>query len=469
MCGRFNRGGRLCGGCKIGYRPLVYSYDLRCRECSASESKQNWVKYTLVAFVSLTVFCVFVILSKFNANTPALHIVILGGQMLTAPVLMRYLMAQYDNTLFRLVAGLLGVWNLDFFRSFYPDMCLNVTVLNALFLDYSIAFYPLFLIFLIYVCCELHSKGYRVVVFAWSPFRKCFLLVKEQWNIKSSLIDVIATFILLAYNKILAVNFDLLVYTRPFNETGSYIGTYLYYDTTIDYFSKEHLPYGITAILILLIFNIFPFLLLFFYPMRCFQRALNHFGFSHLALHTFVDSFTGCYKDGTEPGTRDCRYFASLLLLIRILSYVSLCITKNQFVSVLCDSVLTIAIILYVLFEPYKQQFNTYNKIAVILLVAGLSLLHTSFGFLMSQVMFIQETKYSIIIGVVLAAIPACYVLGTVLHWLWKHSPCKDRPCQRRIQKVLERASSNSTDHLLSAQDERGNQPLLIHQCQATY
>ena len=152
MCGRFNRGGRLCGGCKTGYSPLVYSYDLHCRACSASESKQNWVKYTLVAFVPLTVFCVFVILSKFNANTPALHIIVLGGQMLTAPILMRYLMAQYDNTLFRLVAGLLGVWNLDFFRSFYPDMCLNLTLLNALLLDYVIDFYPLFLIFLIYMC-----------------------------------------------------------------------------------------------------------------------------------------------------------------------------------------------------------------------------------------------------------------------------------------------------------------------------
>ena len=57
-------------------------------------------------------------------------------------------------------------------------------------------------------------------------------------------------------------------------------------------------------------------LLLLFYPMKWFQKCLNCLRLSHVALHTFVDSFAGCYKDGTEPGTRDCRYFAALYLLV---------------------------------------------------------------------------------------------------------------------------------------------------------
>ena len=35
-------------------------------------------------------------------------------------------------------------------------------------------------------------------------------------------------------------------------------------------------------------------------------------------LHAFMDAFQGCYKDGTN-GTRDCRYFAGLQLVLRLL------------------------------------------------------------------------------------------------------------------------------------------------------
>ena len=35
-------------------------------------------------------------------------------------------------------------------------------------------------------------------------------------------------------------------------------------------------------------------------------------------LHVFMDSFQGCYKDGTEPGTRDCRWFSAVPFIIRI-------------------------------------------------------------------------------------------------------------------------------------------------------
>ena len=82
----------------------------------------------------------------------------------------------------------------------------------------------------------------------------------------------------------------------------------------IGFFSRDHLPYGVLALVILTLSNILPLLLLTFYPMRCFQKCLNCCKLSHniIALHTFVDSFAGCYKDGTEPETRDCCYFAGL-------------------------------------------------------------------------------------------------------------------------------------------------------------
>ena len=37
-----------------------------------------------------------------------------------------------------------------------------------------------------------------------------------------------------------------------------------------------------------------------------------------LALHAFADVFKGCYRNGTN-GTKDCRYFAGLYLVLRVL------------------------------------------------------------------------------------------------------------------------------------------------------
>ena len=50
MCGElFNRTGTLCGECKDGHYPLVYSFDMNCVECPDGNS--NWWKFLLVAFL----------------------------------------------------------------------------------------------------------------------------------------------------------------------------------------------------------------------------------------------------------------------------------------------------------------------------------------------------------------------------------------------------------------------------------
>lgn len=67
-CGRLNRDGQLCGRCKEGYYPPVYSLDVRCMKCSSS--KYAWMKYIGVAFVPLTVFFLFVMYFQISATSP---------------------------------------------------------------------------------------------------------------------------------------------------------------------------------------------------------------------------------------------------------------------------------------------------------------------------------------------------------------------------------------------------------------
>ena len=363
VCDRFQREGRLCGKCKKGYSPLVYTYKLSCANCS--NSRFNEIKFIGAAFVPLTVFYLFVLSFKFNANSPALQAYIVGAQMIGAPVVCRLVIAQYGSPIYiGLIVTLLGIWNLDFFRLLYDGICLPLSSLSALSLDYAIAFYPLLLIFLTYIATELHARGFRIIRILWSPLRQVF---RHKWDNKSSLIDVMATFMLLTYNKILSVSFDLLVSTQPFNLNGTVTGKYLLYDATIVYFGPTHLPFAITAIIFLLVFIIMPFLLLIFYPMKWFQTCLNQLKLGHnIALHTFVESFIGYYKDGTEPGTKDCRYFAGLFLLLRMLFYTALAVTKNiSFMIIFCSGC-TFFTILFVMCMPYKAQYSIYNSTTVI-------------------------------------------------------------------------------------------------------
>ena len=127
-----------------------------------------------------------------------------------------------------------------------------------------------------------------------------------------------ATTFLLTNVKFQSVSFDLLtpVVVYHLNATGNW--TYsirLFYDPTVPYFGSRHLPYAIVGVIIVLLFAILPVLLLVLYPFRCFQKLLNQFPFRWYILHTFVDLFYGSYKDGTQPGTRDYRWFHSFPLL----------------------------------------------------------------------------------------------------------------------------------------------------------
>ena len=107
-----------------------------------------------------------------------------------------------------------GVWNLDFFRTLLPKTCLKITTLTTLALDFAVAIYPLVLVIFTYILIELHTRGYRLVMWLWRPFHKCFVCFNRAWDIQSSFIKAFATFLLLSYVKLRNVTFDLIVYVR---------------------------------------------------------------------------------------------------------------------------------------------------------------------------------------------------------------------------------------------------------------
>jgi len=92
----------------------------------------------------------------------------------------------------------------------------------------------------------------------------------------------------------------------------------MYYDSTVQSYSEDHLPFVGLSICVGLLFIVFPTLLLILYPTRILRKRISHCRFRRWhALHTFMESFQGQHKDGTN-GSKDFRTVSALYLLFRI-------------------------------------------------------------------------------------------------------------------------------------------------------
>lgn len=450
-CAPLNRTGRLCGACSENHYPLVYSYKLNCILCDGS--KLNWLIYTARAFIPLTLFYLFVVLFKFNAYYPSVHACILFCQLLSSPPLVRAwhreLQGSKMETPFNIITTLHGVWNLDFFLAIYPDICLRIEPLQGLSLDYAIAFYPLLLILVTYMLSDLHSKGYRLITFVWSPFQRIFLKIRKKWEIKSSMINVFTTFLFLSYNKILSVSFDLLVFVRPYTSNGHYAERFLFYDATLRYFGPQHRLYGAMAIIIYLLFAFLPFLLLFLYPMKCFQRCLNHFRLSSIILHSFADSVTGYYTDGIEPGTRDYRYFAAILLFLPKLLYLSYAITLNIYYYILGGFVVGCFCLMLTMCQPYKEIYKHYRKVTIVIFILVMLMHFMVIGVNFAQIKMYQAYDVSLYALTFILFIPTLYLTVVALKWLHKQKFCRLK-CQ-----AMKKPKKHSSNSLITAFETR--------------
>lgn len=417
MCYRFHREGQLCGACREDHNPQIYTFDFSCKRCS--NSGNNWIRLISLAFGPITLFYIFAVLFKFNANSPKIHAYVLVAHLIYSPQIVRFYSVQYHRTFVdKVFIFTYGIWNFDFLSVFDSKLCTPLTTLQALALGYVTPCYALLLMIVTYTIIELHSKGCKVMVLLSSIFKKCAHRLNMPSNDKSSIIDVFATFLLLSYNRILSTHVDLLLYVEPFDLTGTKIGKYLYYDPTVKYFGREHLPYGILAVFIFILCSLLPLLLLFFYPMKCFQKCLNRLKLNWYGLCIFVDSFAGCYKDGTEPGTRDCRYFAALFLLLRISTYVVLSILPPTYAIAINGILMMLFMALFIACQPYKARFAAYNWITGIMLALTSATYMALLGVLLSQIKTLSYTRFSLLVLFMVMFIPQLYIYAITLRWL---------------------------------------------------
>ena len=364
-CTPFHRTGLLCGDCEEGYSPLVLSYNLSCVKCP--DGHKNWWKFILAGFVPLTLFYFFILFFSINITSSYLHGVVWFCQCISIPAFARSTLlglimegSMWQQKVLKAFSMFLTVWNLDFFYTLIPDICLNISTVQTLALEYLIALYPYVLIMLTYFIIQLHDKNFMPIVIAWRPFKKALTVFRMSWDVHTSVIDSFATFFFLSYMKIVSISADLLIPTT-INQLGSNESKLgLYYSPTVAYFGDQHLPYAILAIVILIIFVFIPTITIILYPFKLFQKFLALFPFNWHFLHAFIDSIQGCYKDGTEPGTYDCRWFSAVILIHRPVQFIIYGLTLSSMFYIYTAIILTLLLIMMINIEPFKKVTFKY-------------------------------------------------------------------------------------------------------------
>ena len=373
MCGLFNRQGLLCSSCLPGYGVSVYSYGFPCTKCNEHHFGVLW--YLLLEFAPITLFYIIVLLFRIRATAaPLTGLVFFSHNILN---LMRGRVALYTSlaystnaftyTLLQIGLFLCSIWNLDFFRFLVPPFCVRESIGNiyAVVLEYVSALYPLLLVLITFFIIELHARNVRLIVWLYKPFHICFVHFRRTWDIKRSIINAFSTFLLLSYSKAIVVSFRLLYRTSVFNIDGEKISTLLQFDPKITYFGREHAPFAVMAVIIIIML-VLPIVLLVLYPMRLFQKCIGRCQCraTH-TVHMFVDTYQGCLKDGTN-GTRDYRAVSAIYLILR---FILLSLYTQSTEILLSGLTLIIFGIIFMLltvllgtFKPYKANYMTYTE-----------------------------------------------------------------------------------------------------------
>ena len=437
MCGPFNRQGLLCSSCRPGYGISVYSFGYPCAKCF--NRGLGIFAYLVLELVPVTALYVVILFFRIRATAaPLAGLVLFSHLVINAMrgrialfVSLAFATNTFTQALFQMLLFLCGLWNLDFFRYMVPPFCFseNIENIHAVVLEYVSGLYPQFLVFVTIVAIKLHACNVRPVVWLGKPFYKCFSQFRKTWDIQRSAISAFSTFLLLSYTKTIYVSFGLLYKTYVYNINGTVISTPLRVDPRINQLWGTHAPLVLMAITVIVVFGFLPVLLLTIYPTRLFQKFIGRFRCRSIhAVHVFVDTYQGCFKDGTN-GTRDYRAVSAVYLVLRFTLF-ALYIKRDTPVSsgitlIVFGIVFMLFSLLLAILKPYKEDYVTHCEAATLFILGIASLFAYMWLFINIQSLFFATTLVIICLLPHFALI--CYIVyelfrgRAILHWIKSH------------------------------------------------
>ena len=367
-----------------------------------------------MAYIPLFVFVALLIAFRISVNSAPLLGYILVAQTCTFPFQVRLAVGMieaghtetYQTVGLHILISNYAIWNLDFFRTVIPSFCLGPhwKFAEIACLDYIIAAYPCVLILLTYATIELYSRGYRLVCW-WRPFHWFLSRLKNEMNIKIPLVGAFGTFFSLSYAKTLNTTFDILAIAQTWNKSGTVTGYVSYY------YAGRPKPLFITiGITMFIIFNLFPIALLFFFS---FKPTPNPDDPTEGFFRPLINCLLAPYKDGRN-GTRNCRWFSVVYLLVRILIVAGFLCSPNIFFQLLAVIIFLCLGVLVVVVKPYKS--DTYNTVDTVF-VFSLSICYMSvLSFYYSHFFSPASVDVAVWFMQITCTVPTICLLGLIGH-----------------------------------------------------
>ena len=412
MCGPMYRKSQLCSECIDGFGLSATSVLFTCSNCTHFSLTYGIPLYILIEIIPLTVLYLIILIFRINLTSSPMTCFILYSHSIMNTIIidLEYPITEilFQTKYFRtFIIALYGMWNLDFFKYILPPFCLSTHLKQthiALF-GYISVVYPLCLITITLVCVELHGCNFRPIMWLWRPLHKVFVKIRKEWDVKSDMIDVFATFLLLSCSKLMYQSV-LLTHCPAVMKADSKSG-----DVSIAFVagnnltspcgSIQYLAFAIPSSLILCL-ALLLILLLILYPFKWFRecccfskcRFLNR-----TSVNIFVEKFHSCYRNGLDGG-RDMRSFSGLYFALRILLPLFF-ITRRLLPQWSYEGILfSSAAILIALVRPYKKIYmNVLDTLLLSLLAMNCHLLSISSNY--SAIRGIEVFTISLIPGVI--------------------------------------------------------------------
>ena len=325
ICGPYKRKGLLCGRCIDGYGPPVYSFGMKCVNCSKYSTPYAICLYLLLECIPITVFFICAVTFRLN---------IMAGPLLGYAIfcqtyafgVQRY-MYIYLHIISHVSAPLQvlldcsmmlsAIWILQFLKFVVPAICISekLTGIQVQMLGLVTPIYLIVLVILTCTLMELHARNYRIVTIVWKPFSMVLTKMNVVLSTKDAIIHAFSTSILLSAYTLNYIMITTITHNPVSSSDGTFYNYLVFCDPTITWFSHKHIVYLLIAVVPYVLLVVIPSLLLCVYPMRIYGFLSQYISArKQLAITAFVEALHNCFKDGLS-GTRDYRSLAGLSIV----------------------------------------------------------------------------------------------------------------------------------------------------------
>ena len=434
FCSHQNRKGTICGECKDGYSISSRS---TCIQCDNGTAKGIFL-FILYECLPALLFVFAILIFNVNItgywNSLIFYFQIVGTLNLYA----QQSPEDYNEiaaVFIQIQQNSFEIWNLEFFQNIIPQTCYINGMRNVFELNW------------LRLTTLLFPVGLIVALYLFTNYCTCFWCrqmykrISRKWNgwfDKATLLHGLAAIIIVSYTRLTLLSMNFLISTPLFHDHMNTFETRAYLVGTMKYFSKEHLPYALSAIVFLSISVMLPCYLIFrplllrkLFP-RCLEEGLHNkcdppccccLSYRNRGkIDQMLKEFYGPFKDNRQ-------WYAGFFFLYRFTFYAILAFTSSlQIQYCVQQCVLIVMLLIHSISQPYDEKYSFANRVDA-LIFCNLNVINALAVYNYYSVIGVQgESNTAVAFQLLFVYLPLIYVPFRFTQWVRKACCIKDRP-----------------------------------------